>query len=135
MACVRRKGHIDATSAKSPDLTSNWDCDQESAGEESVDDWAGLGREVTRRVFAACGYVATQPPSGGAQGARRRRAGGRLPPAPEERRYCALAGTIRGSNTNTFGSCASIRALTQWVLRAPKVSTRVKLPSTPPPVV
>ena len=95
----------------------------------------GLAVKCDPSVFAACGYVAKQPPSGGAQGARRRRAGGRLPPAPGERRYGVLPGTIRGSNTNTFGSCASIRALTQWVLRAPKVSTRVKLLSTPPPVV
>jgi len=49
--------------------------------------------------------------------------------------YCAFAGTIRGSTTNRFGSRGSIRTLTQWVLRAPKVSMRVKLPNTPPPVV
>ena len=39
---------------------------------------------------------------------------------------------IRGSNSNRFGSRGSIVALTQWVWRAPNVSTRVKLPSTPP---
>ena len=49
--------------------------------------------------------------------------------------YCVLPDTIRGSKTKTLGSCASIRALTQCVLRAPNVSTRVKFVRTPPPVV
>src|SRR5262245_5344869 len=49
-------------------------------------------------------------------------------------RYGSLPGTIRGSNTKRFGLRGSMRALTQWVLREPKVSTRVKFASTPPPV-
>jgi hypothetical protein len=49
-----------------------------------------------------------------------------------ERPQPALAATTRGSNTNRLGSVGSIVALTQCVLRAPKVSTRVKLASTPP---
>src|SRR5262249_47924888 len=45
--------------------------------------------------------------------------------------YCTFSGTMRGSNIKRLGLVGSIRALTQWVLRAPKVSTRVKFASTP----
>jgi hypothetical protein len=47
--------------------------------------------------------------------------------------YRAFWDTIRGSNVKRFGLAVSILALTQCVLRAPKVSTRVKFARTPSP--
>ena len=57
---------------------------------------------------------------------------GREPGRRTGNRYPTLAGTIRGWNSNRLGSSGLIVALTQWVCRAPKVSTRVKFASTPP---
>lgn len=49
-----------------------------------------------------------------------------------EQLQSTFAATIRDSNTNRLGLFGSIVALTQWLLRAPKVSTRVKFATTPP---
>src|SRR5262249_31492973 len=70
----------------------------------------------------------------GRSGGGRRSGGSRTPrdDAQAEAGPYWLRGTIRGSKVKRFGAFGPMRPRAQIGLRAPKVSSRVKFPSTPP---